>query len=150
MSVGCGPAIVEAALSKQGFRVTGLDVRWDMLACAPEHVRRVAARAEDMPFRESAFDAVIYVASLQFVEDYRKAIVETARVVRPDGKIIVMLLNPESAFFREKVRHADSYVRRIRLTRTDEIEAAISEGFYVQTEYFLGLRGGKIFEEGRC
>ena len=69
LSVGCGPAIIESALSELGFLVTGLDVSQEALACAPDHVRTIAGRAEDMDFPKSTFDAVIYVASLQFIED---------------------------------------------------------------------------------
>jgi ubiquinone/menaquinone biosynthesis C-methylase UbiE len=76
LSVGCGPAIIEGALAERGFNVTGLDVSQEALNCAPDKVRTVVARAEDMSFPESSFDAVIYVASLQFVDDYRKALRE--------------------------------------------------------------------------
>jgi ubiquinone/menaquinone biosynthesis C-methylase UbiE len=146
LSVGCGPAIIESSLSKRGFRVAGLDVSQEALACAPDHIRTVAGRAEDMSFPKSSFDAVIYVASLQFIEDYRKAVEKTAQVLRPAGKLIVMLLNPQSAFFKEKAQDPASYVRKIRHTNLEEIESAIAEHFHIQTEYFMGVRGGKIFE----
>ena len=146
LSVGCGPAIIESALSERGFRVTGLDVSRETLNCAPDRIRTVAARAEDMPFPGSSFDAVIYIASLQFIEDYRIAIEKTERVLRPDGKLIVMLLNPESVFFRDRIRNASSYVRKIRHKDIDEIERVIAEKFQVQSEYFLGVKGENIFE----
>ena len=146
LSVGCGPAIIESGLSDRGFRVTGLDVSLETLNCAPDHIRTVAARAEDMPFPESSFDAVIYIASLQFIENYRKAIEKTAGVLRPDGKIIAMLLNPESVFFRDRIRNIDSYVRKIRHKDINEIERRIAEKFHIETEYFLGVKGGNIFE----
>jgi len=146
LSVGCGPAIIESGLSERGFRVTGLDVSRETLNCAPDQIRTVAARAEDMPFPESSFDAVIYIASLQFIENYRKAIEKTARVLRPDGKLIAMLLNPESVFFRDRIRNIGSYVRKIRHKDINEIERRIAEKFQVQTEYFMGVKGGNIFE----
>ena len=146
LSVGCGPAMIESALSERGFRVTGLDVSREALDCAPDSVRTVAARAEDMPFPESSFDAVIYVASLQFIENYRKAIQKTTRVLRPDGTLLVMLLNPESDFFKEKLRDPNSYVRKIRHTGLREIEDVIAEEFSVQTEYLLGVKGDVLFE----
>ena len=84
LSVGCGPAIMEGGLARRGFNVTGLDVSQEALNCAPDQVRTVASRAEDMSFPESSFDAVIYVASLQFVEDYRKALQKSVSVLRPE------------------------------------------------------------------
>ena len=146
LSIGCGPAIIESGLSECGFRVTGLDVSQEALACAPDHIRTIAGRAEDMSFPKSSFDAVIYVASLQFIEDYRKAVEKTAQVLRPAGKLIVMLLNPQSAFFKEKAQDPTSYVRKIRHTSLEEIERAIAEHFQIQTEYFMGVRDGNILE----
>jgi ubiquinone/menaquinone biosynthesis C-methylase UbiE len=146
LSVGCGPTIIESALSKRGFNVTGLDVSREALGCAPDRNRAVVAQAEDMPFQGSSFDAVIFIASLQFIEDYKKAIENTARVLRPEGKLIVMLLNPESVFFRGRIRNISSYVRKIRHKDINEIEGMVAEKFQVQTEYFLGVKGGNIFE----
>ena len=78
LGVGCGPAIIEGGLARLGFNITGLDVSQEGLNCAPSGIRTVAARAEDMPFFDSSFDAVTYVASLQFVEDYGKALEKSA------------------------------------------------------------------------
>ena len=146
LSVGCGPAIIESALSECGFTITGLDVSQEALDCAPDSVRTVAARAEDMPFPASSFDAVIYVASLQFIENYRKAIEETTRVLRPEGTLLAMLLNPESDFFKKKLRDPNSYVRKIRHTDLVEIEKVIAENYGVHGEYLLGVKGDAIFE----
>ncbi|MBU0610557.1 MAG: class I SAM-dependent methyltransferase [Armatimonadetes bacterium] len=139
LSVGCGPAIIEAELARHGFTVTGLDVSAEALERAPDQIRTVAARAEEMPFPEASFDAVIYVASLQFVEDYRTAIHKTTHVLRPRGLLLAMLLNPASGFFKQQLRNPDSYVRRIRHTDLRDIEAAVSEQYRVQTEYFLDV-----------
>jgi len=146
LSVGCGPAMIESGLSERGFCVTGLDISREALACAPEGVRTIAGRAENMPFVESSFDAAIFVASMQFIEDYRKAIENTTHVLRPTGRIIVMLLNPQSVFFKEKAANPESYVRNIKHTNLKEIESAIAEHFHIQTEYFMGIRNGYIIE----
>ena len=146
LSVGCGPAVIESALSERGFRVTGLDVSREALDRAPDSIRTVAAKAEDMPFPASSFDAVIYVASLQFIEDYEAAIHRTARVLHPAGRLIVMLLNPASGFFKEKHRDPHSYVRRIRHTDLDRIENAVAEHFSIETEYFLAIGGDAVSE----
>lgn len=146
LSIGCGPAIIEADLSDRGFRVTGLDPSREMLGKALSGIRTVAARAEEMDFPESSFDAVISIVSLQFIEDYEKAVGRAAQVLRPNGRIMVMLLNPQSTFFREKARDRDSYVRRIKHTDLEEIEETVAKHFFVQTEYFLGVRGETILE----
>jgi len=146
LSVGCGPAIIEAGLAERGFNVTGLDVSEEALDQAPDSVRTVAGSAENMDFASLSFDAAIYVASIQFIERYKEAIKQSARVLRPGGKLLIMLLNPESEFFKEKTKNPDSYINRIKHINLKEIEKAVAEYFPVETEYFLGIKQSKIFQ----
>ena len=146
LSVGCGPAIIEGRLSEHGFNVTGLDISAEALKCAPDSIRKFAGSAESMPFAESSFDAVIYVASLQFIGDYRKALRQTLNVLRPNGRIILMLLNPDSDFFKDRLREPDSYVNLIKHKSLSNIENVVEEFYTVQTEYILGVEGDRIFK----
>jgi len=150
LSIGCGPAIIERALCEYGFNVTGLDISKEALDKAADGIRTVVGSAENMNFPDSCFDAVIYVASLQFIEKYGKAIEETARVLRPNGKLLAMLLNPNSEFFKQKTTNPDSYINRIKHTNLTEIDRTIAEHFSIQTEYFLGIRGEQIFPTQDC
>jgi ubiquinone/menaquinone biosynthesis C-methylase UbiE len=143
LSVGCGPAMLEGALAEHGFNVTGLDVSAHALRRAPAAVKVVAARAERLPFAENSFDAVISVVSLQFVDDYREAVEETRSVLRPNGALVVMLLNPASAFFAERVRDSSSYVSRIRHVNLGAIQEAISGSYAVNTGRFLRIQGNR-------
>jgi ubiquinone/menaquinone biosynthesis C-methylase UbiE len=146
LSIGCGPAIIEAGLAEHGFNVTGLDISKEALNQAPDSIRTVVGSAENMDFADSSFDAVIYIASLQFIENYKEAIKQTARVLRTGGKLLAMLLNPQSQFFKEKVNNPASYVNKIKHTDLKEIERTIAEYFSIQTEFFLGIRGRQIVE----
>jgi len=146
LSVGCGPAIIETGLVENGFNVTGLDISKEASGCAPDTVRTVTGSAENMDFAEFSFDAVIYIASLQFIEKYKEAVKRTARVLRKGGNLLALLLNPQSRFFKEKVNNPASYVNKIKHTDLREIERTIAEYFSVQTEYFLGIKGQQILE----
>jgi ubiquinone/menaquinone biosynthesis C-methylase UbiE len=145
LSVGCGPAMIEGELVKRGFHVTGLDISEEALKCAPDGVRTVTGRAEDMLFLDSSFDAAIFVASLQFIEDYPKAMKRTDAVLRPEGRIIIMLLNPRSVFYKEMRLNPDSYVNLIRHTDLNRMEQIIGKYFFIQTQYLLGITGDHIF-----
>ena len=146
LSVGCGPAIIEAGLAEHGFNVTGLDISREALNQAPDSIRTVIGSAENMDFEDCSFDAVIYIASLQFIENYKQAIKHTTRVIRPNGKLLVMLINPESEFFKEKTMEPTSYVNKIKHTDLTEIEKQIARFFSIQTEYFLGIKGQDMLE----
>jgi ubiquinone/menaquinone biosynthesis C-methylase UbiE len=146
LSVGCGPAIIEAGLAEHGINVTGLDISKEALGWAPDSIRTVAGSAEKMNFASLSFDAVIYVASIQFIERYKESIMQTARVLRYGGKLVIMLLNPESGFFKEKTKDPGSYINKIKHINLNDIERTIAEYFSVKTEYFLGIKGKKIFQ----
>jgi ubiquinone/menaquinone biosynthesis C-methylase UbiE len=146
LSVGCGPAHIESGLVDHGFKVVGLDVSREALACAPDSVRAVAASAEEMPFPDDSFDVVLYIASLQFIENYRNALERTAQVLKPGGRLIAMLLNPASEFFNARYATADSYVRKLRHADLQEVEQAAAKWFDTQGEYFLGVDGEELVD----
>jgi len=146
LSVGCGPAIMESSLASRGYAVVGLDVSKEALACAPDAIRAVAASAEEMPFPDESFDVVLYIASLQFVGDYRKALERTVQVLKPGGRLIAMLLNPASDFFRARYETEDSYVRKLKHTDLQAIGQEASRWLKTNGEYFLGIDGDRLFE----
>jgi SAM-dependent methyltransferase len=149
LSVGCGPATIEGELAKHGFHVTGLDISCEVLSCAPDRIRTVVGRAEDMAFPRHSFDAVIYVASLQFVDDYRTALDKSAAVVRPGGRLVVMLLNPASAFFQKKQADPASYIASIKHPDLAAIQSKASEHFLVHGEYYLRIDGDQVEAGGK-
>jgi len=151
LSVGCGPAHIESRLAEAGIDVVGLDVSRQAIACAPDSLRTVTGSAEELPFADASFDAVIAVASLQFIDDYHLALQQIARVLPPHGSLIAMLLNPDSLFFQAKKAEPLSYVRQIRHTNLEEMAAAATVHFNLNAEYFLGIKyhQQKVFEDSR-
>jgi ubiquinone/menaquinone biosynthesis C-methylase UbiE len=147
LDVGCGIGSFEQNLPS--LNITGLDISEEML----EEARRrsdktfVQGRAEELQFEDSTFDAVFTITTLEFLEDYWKAVKEIARVTKPKGKILVMILNPESEYFREETKKPGDYFRRIKHTNLEEFRDLISH-FYAITkeEKFLGIRGHHIFD----
>ena len=52
-------------------------------------IESIAATGEQLPFRDSAFTAVTFVFTLCFVTDAVRTLQEAARVLRPDGVVII-------------------------------------------------------------
>ena len=52
LSVGCGPAIIEAGLAERGFNITGLDVSKVAIEKAADSIRKFVGTAEKMDFAE--------------------------------------------------------------------------------------------------
>ena len=59
------------------------------------------SKAEHMPFDDNAFDFVLMVTTICFLEDPLQALKEIRRILRPAGKIIIGMLDKDSPLGRE-------------------------------------------------
>ena len=87
---GAGGACVEG--DKIGCKITGIDASTALLEIARTRLptaRFQEADLESLPFGDSEFDAVIAVNSVLYASDMAHATNELARVVRPDGKLVI-------------------------------------------------------------
>lgn len=147
LDIGCGIGSFEQKLPE--LNITGLDISEEMLKEARKRSDKefVLGNAENLDFDDSSFDGVLYIATLEFVDNYKRAIREAWRVTRRGGKLLVMMLNPESRYFHDQIEDKDSYFRKIKHTNLSEIKDCISQ-FYniIKAQYFLGVRGKEIFD----
>jgi arsenite methyltransferase len=99
LDVGCGPGNVTASLARAtgpGGLALGLDPAEAMLARA---VRAQASRqigflradAQRLPLRDATVDAVVSIAVLQHIPDPAAALAEMTRVLRPGGRLAVLV-----------------------------------------------------------
>jgi len=147
LDIGFGIGQFEQRLSD--FNITGLDSSEEMLKEARRRSNKILVRgnAANLDFADSSFDAVFYVATLEFVTDYQKAIQEAYRVTKPNGKLLVLMLNPASEYFKEHFQMRSSYFRRIKHTNPKEIRDHISTLYeIINEEYFLGIKGQQVFD----
>lgn len=113
LDVACGTgATTRAAKARAGpgGSVIGLDRNADMLAVARSHaseIRWVEGRAEELPFADHSFDAVLCQFGLMFFDDRPAALSEMRRVVRPVGRIALSVW--------DDVRNSPGYARMIAL-----------------------------------
>ncbi|MBU0570564.1 class I SAM-dependent methyltransferase [Patescibacteria group bacterium] len=91
----------------------GIDVGIDTSKKMVEFARKrgVDARlgvGEKLSFKDSTFDYVAIIVTLCFVQDPEKVITESARVLKPAGKIIIGVIDKESSLgkFYQKKRSA--------------------------------------------
>jgi len=147
LDIGCGIGSFEKNLPS--LNIIGLDVSEEMLEEARKKSNKtfIQGNVEELLFQDSIFDAVFTVTTLEFLDDYKKAVTEIARVTKPQGKIVVMVLNTKSEYFRENVKRPGDYFQKIKHTNTKEIRDYASR-FYVisKEELFLGIQGQRVFE----
>ena len=146
LDVGCGVGYFEEMLPD--LNITGLDSSNEALEEARKRSGKkfVLSDAGSLPFPDGSFDGAFTVTTLEFLEDYKKAVDEVARVLESGGKFVTMMLNPESEYFRYHVSRPGSYFRRIKHLCPKEIEGYISKLFTATGEYFLGIRGQEVFD----
>lgn len=104
LDVGCGPGMMVRELldSRPGdFRITVLDRSSAMVEAsalrADNNVRALVGRVEAMPLPDASFDVVLAMGVLEYTEA-TAALAEIARVARPDGLVLVTMLNPMSPY----------------------------------------------------
>lgn len=95
LDVGCGTGVLartaSAAVGEHGVMV-GVDPNEGMLAVARRSNGSVEWRsgtAEALPFDDDAFDAVLSQFAMMFFGDRVAAVHEMARVVKPDGRVVI-------------------------------------------------------------
>jgi ubiquinone/menaquinone biosynthesis C-methylase UbiE len=98
LEVGCGTGHFTARLAQHGLRPIGLDRAPAMLAVLRRRhpaLPVLLADAEALPLRDHAVDLVVFVATLEFLADARRALAEAVRVARRG--VVAVALNRWSA-----------------------------------------------------
>jgi len=97
LDVGTGTGFLALILAELGHEVVGVDLSRGMLEVAREKVRKAGidvefrlGDAENLPFSDASFDAVICRHLLWTLPDPQKAIREWSRVVRGGGKVVAI------------------------------------------------------------
>jgi arsenite methyltransferase len=119
LDVGSGPGSVTASLARaagpEGLAL-GVDISEPMLtravrAEAGPQVGFLRADAQRLPLRDQSVDAVVSIAVLQLIPDPKAALSEMARVLRPGGRLAVMIptAGPAAEFWR-KLPNFGAYV----------------------------------------
>jgi len=78
--------------------------------------------AERLPFRDGAFDLILMVTVLCFVNDPLSALQEARRVVRPSGQVLLGILDRDSPLGMKYQAGADSsrFYRGVRFLSASE------------------------------
>ena len=100
VAAGSGNVAIRAALT--GARVVAADLTPALLEAGAARARRlgasvewVEADAEDLPFRDAAFDVVTSCVGVMFAPHHQAAADELVRVCRPGGTIALTAWTPE-------------------------------------------------------
>jgi SAM-dependent methyltransferase len=103
LDVAAGNGNATLAAARRGCRVTSTDYVDTLLKFGAERARAErlevefkVADAENLPFADASFDAVLSTFGVMFTPDQGRAAAELARVCRPGGRIGLANWTPES------------------------------------------------------
>jgi SAM-dependent methyltransferase len=115
LDIAGGSGNTALAAARCGASVTSLDYVPELLERAAERARAerlalelVAGDAENLPFPDASFDAVISAVGVMFAPDQERAAAELLRVCRPGGTIALANWTPEGfigGMFRTTGQH---------------------------------------------
>jgi SAM-dependent methyltransferase len=106
LEIGLGYGTLGEALARLGADYHGLDIAAGPVAMMRARLSRVpGARPEqamqgsvlDLPFEDASFDHVVSIGCLHHTGDIFGAVAECRRVLRPGGRLVMMVYNRRSA-----------------------------------------------------
>ncbi len=115
LDVAAGNGNVSLAAARRGSRVTSTDYVGSLLERGAERalaeglpMEFKVADAEDLPFADASFDAIVSTFGVMFTPDHAKAAQEMLRVCRPGGRIGMANWTPDGfvgQMFKVLARH---------------------------------------------
>jgi ubiquinone/menaquinone biosynthesis C-methylase UbiE len=96
--IGGGTGNYSQALQQEGWAPIVVDRSSAMLArAAAKGLQVIEADAQRLPIVDASFDAVAMVSMLHHVDDRDAALGEARRILRPGGKLVLLVFTAEDA-----------------------------------------------------
>lgn len=151
LDAGCGPGKYAQMLLDKGAQVTGFDHSEQMVQLATARNKGrgcffVHNMLEPLEMLETAsFDKVLCALALHYVEDWNPVLQEFARVLKPQGQLVLSIGHPfcdyqfspsnnyfELEYFTTYWKSFDQRVSSYRRSLQDAIMPLLNNGFYLE------------------
>ena len=99
IDIACGQGYFSRAFALAGAKVTGVDIAPDLIKKAGERSSKDisfhVARADKLAFaKDNSFDAGVIILALQNIENLSGTLAEASRVLKPSGRLVIVLNHP--------------------------------------------------------
>lgn len=99
LDAGCGSGPLIADLAERGANAAGFDASPAMIRLARERLGdetdlRVADLTQPLPYDDGAFDDAVAMLVLHYLEDWSRPLAELRRVLKPGGRLVVVVNHP--------------------------------------------------------
>ena len=108
LDLGAGNGWLSYRMARKGHHALALDIRDDhvdglgasqpLLQTTGGRMQVAVAAFERIPAEDASFDVAVFNASLHYATDLAAVLAEAARVVRPDGRLVIL----DSPFYRRE------------------------------------------------
>jgi len=106
LDLGCGSGVLSVALARNGADVTAVDLTENATKMARKNsilnklnIKVVRSDAENMAFGDESFDYVMSWGVLHHTENTEKAFDEVSRILKPNGRGLIMVYHKSSIFY---------------------------------------------------
>ena len=89
---------------------------------------RIIESCRQLPFQDESFDTVTFLACLNHIPERYQALVETRRVLKPDGRVIITMIGPFLGTIGHRFWHYGG--ARHRLTQDNELPGLSSSAIW--------------------
>ncbi|HLO17838.1 MAG TPA: bifunctional 2-polyprenyl-6-hydroxyphenol methylase/3-demethylubiquinol 3-O-methyltransferase UbiG [Anaerolineales bacterium] len=157
LDIGCGGGVLAEEFASMGCQVTGIDISPKSIAVAQAHAAKSGLSIDywigsgtNLPFDNSAFEAVSCCDVLEHIQDWKQVIAEARRVLIPGGLFFFDTINrtkksqvtfiyglQQSSFTR--LMPAETHVWEMFITPDEIMSAARQQGMVIED-----IKGGKI------
>lgn len=117
LDLACGPGFFSQELVKRGAKVIGVDVSKELIAIAKSQIGSLdrgrilyfTAPAHNLKFlKDESIDKILLVLAIQNMENPQAVFQECARVLKPQGKLFIVINHPAFRIPKESSWEWDS------------------------------------------
>ncbi len=146
LDAGCGTGVATRALAQRGYRVFGIDASYGMILKANSvcnadgitNVQFIHGDVQSLPLQDSSVDAIVCLGVITYFKSEVKALQELSRVLKPDGILILSILNKAHlTYYLDLPRFINNRFKKTLGSRSSSPQNAQSkEGFTIRS-YFI-------------
>jgi ubiquinone/menaquinone biosynthesis C-methylase UbiE len=126
LDVACGEGYGAAMVAENANRVVGVDISADAVRHARNryghhaNLEFISASCDRLPFPDASFDLAISFETIEHIETQQEFIAELARVLRPDG--VLILSSPNKRLYSDAHDyHNEFHVRELYRNELEEL-----------------------------